>query len=91
MGSSDRVWNHIPTPQARPDSKTMWEMNNNRKGGEHPPILRIYKKVTTPLTGDQRKKRKKKKEKKNKKENEKKRKKKSKERKKKEKKEKRQI
>jgi hypothetical protein len=44
-------------------AKTMWEMNNNRKGGEHPPILRIYKKGTTPLTGDQRKKGKKKKKK----------------------------
>ena len=44
-------------------AKTMWEMNNNRKGGEHPPILRIYKKGTTPLTGDQRKKKKEKKEK----------------------------
>ena len=42
-------------------AKTMWEMNNNRKGGEHPPILRIYKKGTTPLTGDQRKKEKRKK------------------------------
>ena len=64
-------------------AKTMWEMNNNRKGGEHPPILRIYKKGTTPLTGDQRKKGKKKKakRKKNQKRNEK-RKKKSKERKK---------
>jgi hypothetical protein len=44
----------------------MWEMNNNRKGGEHPPILRIYKKGTTPLTGDQRKKEKRKKKKKKK-------------------------
>jgi hypothetical protein len=69
-------------------AKTMWEMNNNRKGGEHPPILRIYKKGTTPLTGDQRKKGKKKKRKKKEKNKKKtkKRKKKSKERKKKEKK-----
>ena len=59
-------------------------MNNNRKGGEHPPILRIYKKGTTPLTGDQRKKKKEKKEKrKNKKKTKKEKKKKEKQRKKK--------
>ena len=67
-------------------------MNNNRKGGEHPPILRIYKKGTTPLTGDQRKKGKKKKEKRKKKQKEtKKEKRKAKKEKKKGKKEKRQI
>jgi hypothetical protein len=41
-------------------------MNNNRNGGELPPILRMLKKGTTPLTGDQRKKGKKKKKEKKK-------------------------
>jgi hypothetical protein len=63
-GSSDRVWGHISTPRRDQIVKTMWEMNNNRNGGELPPILRMLKKGTTPLTGDQRKKGKKKKEKK---------------------------
>ena len=54
--------------------KTMWEMNNNRKGGEHPPLLRMLKKVLLPWRGTREKrkrKRKKRKKKKKKKEKEK--------------------
>ena len=64
MGTSDRVWGHISTPRRDQIVKTMWEMNNNRNGGELPPILRMLKKVLLPWRGTREKKEKKKKKKK---------------------------